>query len=290
VTALYTGDPTHGVSVSVATDAVVHKVESMTVVAPVTGVWGEPVRLTADVSPRATGTVTFTEGATVLGTSVVMGDGRSTLDVSGLTVGSHTITATYSGDTNVKASVGSAAVTVSPVPTAVVLLASPATVGQPLSITARVTPTSAQGSMTLTDNGELLGACTLAQGTCAIVARTLAVGPHTINASYSGDPLHATSAASLTVHVDPLTVRARAKAVARKSKVRVSVSPRCTAQYSFSVERKTGKKWVKRGRTYRTAGSRNRRDVDLPRGTYRVAVAGGCGRLGTTTSTVTLMR
>jgi len=62
---------------------------------------GTPVTLTATVTPPAagtpTGTVTFKDGTTVLGTAPVDGTGKATLTTSNLTPGTHSITAVYSG-------------------------------------------------------------------------------------------------------------------------------------------------------------------------------------------------
>jgi hypothetical protein len=63
---------------------------------------GQTIRLTATVSPagsaQPTGTVVFYEGAAI-GTTTLIG-GVATLDVSGLTLGTHVFTAVYSGDGN----------------------------------------------------------------------------------------------------------------------------------------------------------------------------------------------
>jgi hypothetical protein len=54
-----------------------------------------------------TGNVTFKDGATVLGTNALNASAVATLSVATLTVGSHSITAIYSGDTNFAASTSS---------------------------------------------------------------------------------------------------------------------------------------------------------------------------------------
>jgi hypothetical protein len=61
---------------------------------------GASLTFTATVSPSAaTGSVTFMDGGTTLGTSPVSG-GQATLPTSALAFGSHSITAVYSGDTS----------------------------------------------------------------------------------------------------------------------------------------------------------------------------------------------
>jgi Bacterial Ig-like domain (group 3)/MBG domain (YGX type)/FG-GAP-like repeat len=65
--------------------------------------FGRPVILTVTVPSGATGTVTFADGTTVLGTATITGN-TSSLTTAALAVGTHLITATYSGDTNFTAS------------------------------------------------------------------------------------------------------------------------------------------------------------------------------------------
>ena len=69
---------------------------------------GELVTFTAMVSPSAaTGTVTFRDGANTLGTGTVSG-GVATHATSSLTVGVHTLTATYAGDPTYESSTSAA--------------------------------------------------------------------------------------------------------------------------------------------------------------------------------------
>jgi hypothetical protein len=71
---------------------------------------GQSVSFTATVSPKSpgagqpTGSVTFYNGNTVLGTIMLNGSDQATFTTSSLSVGNHTITADYSGDGNFKAS------------------------------------------------------------------------------------------------------------------------------------------------------------------------------------------
>ncbi|HTD23350.1 MAG TPA: Ig-like domain repeat protein, partial [Terriglobales bacterium] len=64
-------------------------------------VFGQPVTLTATLSPAsATGTVQFLDGVTNLGSPVTVSGGTAAMIVSSLSVGAHSITAVYSGDSN----------------------------------------------------------------------------------------------------------------------------------------------------------------------------------------------
>ncbi len=70
---------------------------------------GQVVTFTATIAAVAgtpDGTVTFSDGATVLGTAPVNGSGQATLSTSTLAVGLHTITANYSGSANFAPSSG----------------------------------------------------------------------------------------------------------------------------------------------------------------------------------------
>jgi hypothetical protein len=60
---------------------------------------GSPVILTATVPTGATGTVSFLDGTTLLGTAPVVGN-TATLTISTLAAGTHSITSVYSGDAN----------------------------------------------------------------------------------------------------------------------------------------------------------------------------------------------
>jgi len=80
--------------------------------------FGQPVTFTATVSPASsgvptpTGTVTFMDGLTNIGTGKINASGIATLLTSKLTVGNHLITADYSGDSNYSGSFGSVPQTV----------------------------------------------------------------------------------------------------------------------------------------------------------------------------------
>jgi trimeric autotransporter adhesin len=99
--------------------------------APLSGsaVFGQALTLVATVvAPGGppTGTVTFSDDGTVLGTVALDGSGTAMLTTNALPVGGHSITATYSGDPSLVAALsGSASTSVAPSGTSVVLVPHP---------------------------------------------------------------------------------------------------------------------------------------------------------------------
>ena len=111
ITAVYSGDTNDVTSTSAALTFNVSQDTTTAVVtaSPTTTVYGQSVTFTATVavtSPGAgppTGTVTFMDGTATLGTgtlATVNGVTTATFTTSALAVGSHSITAVYSGDTD----------------------------------------------------------------------------------------------------------------------------------------------------------------------------------------------
>jgi VCBS repeat-containing protein len=165
-------------------------------------VFGQAVTFTATVSPvRAvgatpTGTVTFLDGGSAIGSGTVSG-GMATLTTSVLAVGNHTVTVSYGGDGNFNGSVGSLSGNpqiVTPASTAVVVSSSQnaSVFGQAVTFTATVsaiapgagTPT---GTVTFLDGDGVMGTRTLSAGMGSFTTSALAVGSHPITVSYGGD-------------------------------------------------------------------------------------------------------
>ena len=186
-----------------------------------TAVFGQTELLTATVNSPAgtpTGTVTFKDGNTVLGTAAVGAAGQATLAVS-LGVGNHALTASY-GATGAFAASTSAAVaeTVNPATTTVALGSSvnPAVTGQAVTFTATVdavapgsgTPIGVSGSVftgtvTFRDGNVILGTVAVAfSGRATLTTSFAAAGGHAITAVYSGDPNFVGSSQSLTEQVN----------------------------------------------------------------------------------------
>src|SRR5439155_1116337 len=136
---------------------------------------GQTVTFTASVTgtvPGAgtpSGTVTFQDGATPLGTGTLDGAGRATLSSSALAAGTHAITAVYAGDTTFNGSTsGTVSQVVNKVDTTTALSSSanPSVVGQAVTFTASVTGTAPgagtpSGTVTFQDGATPLGTGTL---------------------------------------------------------------------------------------------------------------------------------
>jgi hypothetical protein len=162
----------------------------------------QAVTFTATVSPAAaTGTVQFFDGVTSLGI-VALGGGNASLTTATLTSGTHSITATYSGDISYTTSTspsltqtvlgGTSATT-----TTLTSSLNPSAYGQQVTLTATVSPSGATGTVTFMDSGSPFGTAALnASGVATFSVSSLAVGSHSITAAYAGDGNHHGSTSS----------------------------------------------------------------------------------------------
>ncbi|HWQ33421.1 MAG TPA: MBG domain-containing protein [Blastocatellia bacterium] len=159
--------------------------------------FGQAVTFTVTVSKASqtaaapTGTVTFRDGANAIGTATLNAAGQATLTTSALTVGAHSLTAEYAGDSNYNAAVSAALTqTVSKAATTTTVASSvnPSTFNQSVTFTATVSSTAGTpiGSVEFRDGSAALGTATLANGKATLTVTTLAVGDHSITAVYGG--------------------------------------------------------------------------------------------------------
>jgi hypothetical protein len=162
----------------------------------------------SSVSPGTlTGTVTFLDGGNSIGTAPV-GGGVATFTTSALAVGNHTITSSYNGDGNFNGSTGPLTgnpqvVNKANTTTTVTSSLNPSVFGQPVTFTATVSPVSPgagtlTGTVTFLDGGNSIGTAPLGGGVATFTTSALAVGNHTITASYNGDGNFNGSTGSLT--------------------------------------------------------------------------------------------
>ncbi len=160
---------------------------------------GQTVNFNVTVIPNtATGIVQFFSGSTSLG-SVQLSFGAASFSTSQLPAGANVITAAYGGDAGNNASTSSP-VTVSIKTTSTVSLASsanPSVVGQTVTFTASVSPSTATGSVEFFKGGDLLGVANVSNGVAILATSQLAAGSFAITANYSGDNLTAASGTML---------------------------------------------------------------------------------------------
>lgn len=185
---------------------VVNKAATKTVItsSSPTSVFGQPVTFTATVSVQApgagapSGTITFSDGTTELGTVAVdSGTGfQASLTTAGLSVGQHAITATYSGDDSFLGSDDSNTQTVLKAQTSTLVTSSnnPSSSGQATVFTASISPVAPgagnpTGTVLFTVNGlPLGGARPVVAGVASSPAfSALSPGTYKVQAQYSGD-------------------------------------------------------------------------------------------------------
>jgi hypothetical protein len=163
-------------------------------------VFGQPVTFTARVTGESgtpSGTVTFYDGSTSLGTGTLNSSGLAAFTTSALPVGSHTVKASYGGNGNYLSSSDSLTQTVNPVKTdtstTIISNGNPSLFGQSVTFTATVktagaiTPT---GTVTFKEGSATLGTGTLngsAIATYKISSLSVSGSPHAITAVYGGD-------------------------------------------------------------------------------------------------------
>ena len=211
ITAVYEGDPTYYTSTSSASDVDVGQDGTTTSVGADTNpsAYGQTVTFTATVSAASpgsgtpTGTVQFQIDDSDYGSPVSLnGSGQATITDAALSLGDHTVTASYSGDSNFTAS-DPLDQTVDQATTSTVLTASanPALVSTSITFTAIVTANSPgsgtpTGSVEFWDGATDLGPGTLSGGVATYSTSALSLGDHTITAVYSGDTNFVTSTSS----------------------------------------------------------------------------------------------
>ena len=204
ITAVYNGDGNFNTSTSSAVTNTVATAGTTTSLGsgPNPSVFGQTVSFTATVSVTApgagapTGSVSFTDGSTLLGSGTLDGTGHANFSTTSLAVGSHSIVAAYGGDSSFS---GSSSGTQTQVvnkaltTTAVTSSVNPSSAGQNVTISATVAVTSPgaglpTSSVTFSDGGTTIGSASLdSAGHASVSTSSLAAGTHTITAAYGGD-------------------------------------------------------------------------------------------------------
>jgi hypothetical protein len=197
ITASYAGNTTYNTSTSSALSQTVNKVNSTTTVASSVNpsIYGSSVKFTATVTPSAaTGTVTFKDGTKTLGTGTISG-GTASYSTSTLAVGSHSITASYAGDSNDNSST-STTLTQNVLQSSSVSLtssANPSIYGASVTFTATVSPSAATGTVTFYNGTNPLGTGSISGGIATYPTSALPAGSDAITAVYAGNSTYASS-------------------------------------------------------------------------------------------------
>ncbi len=170
---------------------------------------------TSTPANKPTGTATFFDGATELGAPVELqlnlnAVPAATFITSSLTLGSHSITARYSGDANYSPSVSNVVTQVinatkSPTTTALASSLNPSGLGDSVTITATVTstaPGTPTGTATFFDGSTQLAPPFVLdeQSSASYTYASLSAGAHSITAQYSGD-------ANFTASTSPVLIQ-----------------------------------------------------------------------------------
>lgn len=158
-------------------------------------VQNQSVTFTVTVSGPAgttpSGMLTFQDGATAL-KMVGLTLGTAMFATSSLSLGAHSITASYSGDGNFNAGTSAPLVQEVLIATSIALKTAPnpSTFNQSVTLTATIMATSGtpnSGTVAFMDGSTLLSSVPVSAGAAVINISTLAAGSHALTAVYSGD-------------------------------------------------------------------------------------------------------
>jgi sugar lactone lactonase YvrE len=190
---------------------------------PVTGItYGAFISGSVTVTPASgslnpTGTVTLLSGSTTLGSCMLANATGNTsscsFSLSNVNAGNPTITASYGGDSNNSTSVSNGTVVniaqASSTTSLTLTSSASLTQGSAFTGTATVAPSTASGTVSIYLDGGSTAAttCTLSGGTCSWSLSGVAVGGHSLTATYAGNTDYATSSTagstSITVTSPP---------------------------------------------------------------------------------------
>jgi hypothetical protein len=155
---------------------------------------GDNLIFIATLTPATgNGSIQFLDGGATISGSIPLSNGTASFSTADLGLGTHSITARYTGDNRLTSSVSPALVQTVNKPNTSVSVAltagvNPSLVGDALTFTANVTPNSATGTVVFFDgNNPISGDVTLVGGTASFTTSQLSFGIHSITAQYSGD-------------------------------------------------------------------------------------------------------
>ena len=240
ITAQYLGSDQHTSSIS--PEAFLYVVKTMPAVSltvsTATPSYGDPVELRAEVTPAgATGTVSFALDGDPIGT-VPLIDGAAELSTSEFPVGDATITATYSGDSNLTPTTSpGVSVSTAQAVTATTLTLSDTEVvpGDPVDISATVSSTNSVGDPVPTigtveffSGGDSLGTAPLLQGVATLPGLKFETGGYVITAIYNGSATHLDSTSN-AVDLKVAKLSTTTSLTASQAKITVGETVKLTA-------------------------------------------------------------
>jgi hypothetical protein len=172
--------------------------------------FGQTVTFTATVAGGAspTGTVQFKDGSANLGSAVALSGNNATFATAALGVGTHPVTAVYSGDVNNTASTSNLlnqvvnSTGLATTTTSLVSSLNPSLVGQSVTFTATVNGgASPTGTVQFNDGAAALANEALVGNVASFTTSALVAGSHPIAAIYSGDAANNASTSPVVVQI-----------------------------------------------------------------------------------------
>ncbi len=202
ISASFAGDSNFNASASSDLSQAVDKAATTATLAalPSPSIYGESVTFTATIAPEFTapagigGTVTFSVDGTAQA-PVAVSSRKASLTIGSFNAGPHTVSASYSGDGNFKASASadfSQTVDKAGTSTTLETSRSPSTYGDSVTFIATVAPANAalsgfSGTVTFAVDGADQAPVALTNGKATLSLANFTAGQHTVAARYSGD-------------------------------------------------------------------------------------------------------
>ncbi len=241
IDAIYAGDSNNLTSTSSTIALTASKVTTALTLqgAPASSQYGQSMVLTATLTPYQVGglstageTITFLNGGVSIGTGT-LSSGVATLTLSTLPAGTDSLTAVYATNANFLASTSSTlSYTVTQTTPTIGLASSGSPAGYATSVTFTATlPAGVAGTVTFKDGSTAIGTATIQGSTAALSTSVLAVGSHSITATWPGDGNYAAGTSAM---VTQSIVRVAATATQSSTLNPSLYGDQITVSYTFS--------------------------------------------------------
>jgi RHS repeat-associated protein len=201
--AVYNGDIVNAASTSVVLIQTINKIATSTMLnstSPNPSIVGQSITLTTSVTGiNPSGTVTFRDGTTTLGIGT-LNAGMVVLSTDKLSVGSHNLSAIYSGDANNATSISTVLMRdINQTASSTTLNATPnpASLGQNVTLIARINGYNPSGNLTFMDGSTVLGTVGVQGAAATLSLNSLIQGNHGFTAVYNGDINNLTSSSTV---------------------------------------------------------------------------------------------